>query len=238
MFEDVSNLYDRASETYDERFTRPIDRAEDEWVRAKCAPLTRLNTSKAGFNPQVLDLGCGTGWLLDQVKCIPPSRYLGLDISKGMISQAVSKYPDYNFGVEDMAATKEPTHYYDSVISTYGALSYHEYPEHCALEIGRVLKPGGRFLVMAYGPSYRHRHTYIMRDKNSRLQFYTSEKLKALFPWAEGVKVQGLNGFSESFKNSRFVGSILRFEAATIGRFAPDLCYSLVITGRKPCPKE
>ena len=47
----------------------------------------------------VLELGCGTGQLLDALK---PSRGVGIDISSGMIEIAQADYPDLEFHVGDV----------------------------------------------------------------------------------------------------------------------------------------
>lgn len=48
---------------------------------------------------KVLEIGCGTGDLLNSVK---PAYALGIDLSEEMIKIAKSKYPNYNFSVADV----------------------------------------------------------------------------------------------------------------------------------------
>ena len=48
---------------------------------------------------RVLELGCGTGQLLDALK---PSHGVGIDISRGMIEIAQADYPDLEFHVSDV----------------------------------------------------------------------------------------------------------------------------------------
>ena len=48
---------------------------------------------------RVLELGCGTGQLLDALK---PSRGVGIDMSRGMIEIAQADYPDLEFHVGDV----------------------------------------------------------------------------------------------------------------------------------------
>ena len=49
-------------------------------------------------NSSVIEIGCGTGRLLNAVK---PSRGVGIDLSPKMIEQAQSNFPDYVFEIGD-----------------------------------------------------------------------------------------------------------------------------------------
>ena len=47
---------------------------------------------------KILEIGCGTGYLLDQLK---PSKGVGIDISPDMVRVASEKYSEYDFYVMD-----------------------------------------------------------------------------------------------------------------------------------------
>ena len=74
--------YDQAAAEYDGLFTRPVDRWEDDYL----AELLRPHVD----GRDVLDLGCGTGWLLDHLN---PSGYTGVDASVPMLAELERKHP-------------------------------------------------------------------------------------------------------------------------------------------------
>ncbi|GAB3542940.1 glycosyltransferase [Spirosoma fluminis] len=49
-------------------------------------------------NSSVLEIGCGTGYVLDQLH---PSRGVGIDVNSDFITHAQQKYPHYSFYVSD-----------------------------------------------------------------------------------------------------------------------------------------
>ncbi|MBW2202398.1 MAG: class I SAM-dependent methyltransferase, partial [Deltaproteobacteria bacterium] len=61
----------------------------------------------------VLELGCGTGWLLASMK---PKRGLGIDISPHIIEQAEKDYPDLEFKIADLEMLDCPDETFDFII--------------------------------------------------------------------------------------------------------------------------
>lgn len=74
--------YDDAAPVYDGLFTRDVDRWEDERLAELLAPVVDGRS--------VLDLGCGTGWLLDHLS---PREYTGVDCSGPMLAELERKHP-------------------------------------------------------------------------------------------------------------------------------------------------
>ena len=75
--------YDRVAESYDSHFVRPVDRWEDERLASLLAPLVE--------GRRILDLGCGTGWVLDHLS---PGAYIGVDRSQVMLDTLRRKHPE------------------------------------------------------------------------------------------------------------------------------------------------
>jgi predicted TPR repeat methyltransferase len=106
------NHYDEIAGEYDGRFTRPVDRWEDENLARLLRPIT------GGL--RVLDLGCGTGWLLDH--CLP-AEYTGVDSSGPMLAELERKHPGAltvkaEIGEEPWAAGLTVGGY-DAIVSTW-----------------------------------------------------------------------------------------------------------------------
>ena len=74
--------YDAFAAAYDKHFDRPVDRMEDDYLTCL------LDPSVTGR--YVLDLGCGTGWVLDH---LTPAVYTGVDCSEPMLAELRRKHP-------------------------------------------------------------------------------------------------------------------------------------------------
>jgi ubiquinone/menaquinone biosynthesis C-methylase UbiE len=125
----------------------------------------------------VLDVGCGTGTLAIAAKrrVGQAGRVHGVDASPEMIGRATKKARRGNVDVAFVEGVVEalpyPDAHFDVVLST---LMVHHLPRNArrelAREVRRVLKPGGRALVVDFGPTpqgrksilgHFHRHGHV-----------------------------------------------------------------------------
>jgi trans-aconitate methyltransferase len=93
---------------------------------------------------RILDLGCGTGHLTNQI-AQAGARVLGLDHSPQMLAAARERYPQLEFLEADAAAFTLPFTC-DAVFSN-AALHWVTRAEAAVACIARVLSPGGRFVA-------------------------------------------------------------------------------------------
>jgi len=97
---------------------------------------------------RVLDVGCGTGALLEQVLSEDPRRQVtGLDLSANMLDRARKRLGDRAVLVQgDSEHLPFPDRSFDIVVCCD---SFHHYPNPGAVlaEIARVLEFGGTFLL-------------------------------------------------------------------------------------------
>ncbi|MBC7893389.1 MAG: glycosyltransferase, partial [Sphingobacteriaceae bacterium] len=73
----------------------------DQWIRRnryyyRC--LVNFLRFSIPENSRILEIGCGTGYLLDQLK---PAHGVGIDVSEAMISYARQQHPHLDFYVQD-----------------------------------------------------------------------------------------------------------------------------------------
>jgi trans-aconitate methyltransferase len=92
----------------------------------------------------ILDLGCGTGQLTQQI-AVAGAEVTGIDYSPQMIEPAQKNYPDLRFRVAD-ARNFEFSQPFDAVFSN-AALHWVKEPEQVIKCIWQALKPGGRFVA-------------------------------------------------------------------------------------------
>lgn len=97
-------------------------------------------------NQSVLELGCGTGWLLAAMK---PKRGLGIDISPQMIDQAKKDYPDLEFKIADVETLDCPDETFDFIIlsDVIGLLMDVEKTLH---NLHRFCTPATRIIISYY----------------------------------------------------------------------------------------
>ena len=111
--------------------------------------------------PQVLDVACGTG---DFAMTIAERRrcgVIGVDISEGMLSEMRRKVlaarleREVSCEVGDCAALRFKSGSFDNVTVAFGVRNFED-REACLKEILRVLRPGGKFVMLELGvPSWR-----------------------------------------------------------------------------------
>ncbi|MFH1386195.1 MAG: malonyl-ACP O-methyltransferase BioC [bacterium] len=97
----------------------------------------------------ILDLGCGTGYLIGKMKGLfPGASMIGLDIAPGMVEVASNKHEGCQLG--DGEALPFTDDAFDLVVSN-ASLQWMDAGKVFS-EVSRVLKPGGGFHFSTFGP--------------------------------------------------------------------------------------
>jgi SAM-dependent methyltransferase len=161
--------YDAIAGLYDSLYRDPESLAEDARV------IEHLNDREL-LSGSVLDVGCGTGLLLDYCPRIAP--YVGIDPSAGMLAEARVKHPDNVF--EQATLGNFEGGCFDAAISLYGSLSYAPLAE--VRRLRSVLAEGGRYFVMLFAPGYEPQR---MIDLGVNPEHHNAEALNVLDPYEE-----------------------------------------------------
>lgn len=227
--------YNALAREYDSSHLDAKDRAEN-------AHIWRLLGSGRLIEGTILDVGCGTGFLLDLASehgVDLSHRYVGVDVAERMVEVAREKYPLARFVLADMhdldgiAAGQ-----FDSVVSLFGVYSYSMDPWKAMDEVARALKPGGRFFIQFYSPRHAGRYSYLAGAKGFHVprRFYNATQARTLFTSIhfEQLKVFGLSAWVDAIHSlpTRFVSTYYRLEAAVLRR-TPDHGKYTVVQGRK-----
>jgi len=100
----------------------------------------------------LLDIGCGTGLFIERY-LTSGNCAIGIDISRGMITQARERCPLSEF----IVGTAETLPFYENTfdaVTSLLAFSYIEKPDKMAADIYRILRPGGRLALCTLGKNF------------------------------------------------------------------------------------
>lgn len=183
----VAQAYDAVAATYDAAYNDAKSRAEDRLIR-------RMLESGGHLRGNVLDVGCGTGLLLDWFP-FNQDRYIGIDPSGRMLERAAEKHPHHQFeqlGVEDMRPALHSKSV-ENAICLFGSFNYCLEPRKAERELMRVVRPEGRIFLMICGSAHVRRRSYIMNKVGAKIPrlLYEPEELESLFSEWSDVKVRG-----------------------------------------------
>lgn len=138
----VERQFSRAANTYD-------DAARVQYLMSDRL-LQLASTYLSETISSILDLGCGTGYSMEQLqKKIPGSKITGLDLSHNMLTRARDRLPNALFIQADMEQFR-PAQRFDLVFSNASV-------QWCDLEsvletARKSLNPGGLFVYSSFGP--------------------------------------------------------------------------------------
>jgi ubiquinone/menaquinone biosynthesis C-methylase UbiE len=104
---------------------------------------------------RILDVGCGTG-LMSEKLAASGRHVCGVDLSAAMIRRAQRKSgPRLDFILGDAEKLPSENASFDAVVNL---ISFHHYPNpaRAAAEFRRVLRPGGRLVLVAFDGDSRY----------------------------------------------------------------------------------
>ncbi len=144
VFKKKERLFDRWAPNYDIIFTTIFYQAVHKRL---------LEYVELPENPQVLDLGCGTGRLLNRLAATFPTLCgTGVDLSQEMLRQA-RKTKKYRKQLIFVGGNAESLPFvegqFDAVFNTISFLHYPN-PDRVFSEVSRVLNSNGRFYLVDY----------------------------------------------------------------------------------------
>ena len=139
MFRSISGRYDRANQVLSAGIHHRWRRKAVQW---------------SGVKPgeRVLDCATGTGDLAVAFKHAvgPTGEVIGTDFVPEMLELASRKAPSIRFETADVTALPYPDQSFDISSISFGIRNVGD-PERGIAEMTRVLKPGGRLIVLEFG---------------------------------------------------------------------------------------
>lgn len=142
---ELVSVYDWLAPDYDARYATPECQAENEQV----ADLLR---DLAPDPVWVLDIGAGTGLLLD-LNCLKLDSYTAVDPCQAMLNELIRKHPKvFDIIPSRLEDADLSGRTFDLIVGLFGSPSYVA-PE-AIHNLPSMLASGGRMLLMFYRPGY------------------------------------------------------------------------------------
>lgn len=234
-------LYDKLANNYDTHYRHPIHQIEDDFVYD-------LLRKRGLLNGIILDIGCGTGNLLDNAR-LSNWKYTGIDISKEMLYLAQMKHKSFDFKHRDIVEYRIDQHF-DNIICLFGGMSYVQNQNKAIDNIYHSLVRGGKFMLMYCGKDYYKRKTYIGNQINqyaldnkeyeyndSVMYEFTDEELLNNFSKFRDVEIINMSSFiSERLCELLPFGlskKYFDFERTKLSKLLSSKFYYKIIIGKK-----
>ncbi len=202
------------------RFPAVVELLQNILYQRRAARLELLNQGKPG---RVLDVGCGRGLLLEQL------RKRGWEVQGTELSEQSAAYPRDVLGIPvqigDLADQHFPSDHFDAVV-LWHVLEHVPDPAVVLAEVARILRPGGIFLLAV--PNFGSLEARLTRDKwfhldvPRHLNHYTPTVLHRALIGA-GLRVRHAAYFAPEYDFFSFVQSTLN----RLG-LRPNLLYNLL----------
>jgi ubiquinone/menaquinone biosynthesis C-methylase UbiE len=221
-----------------EEFNRWAQAGRGEEMEQSHLPIVEPMLALMDLHPanRVLDLGCGTGWLVRRLAALlPAGSVVGVDVSDEMIRRAQagsagSSNVQFLHGSSEEIPTPQDT--FHKVVSVESAY-YWQDPARGVEEVFRVLKPGGTVWVLI---------NYYFDNPDShqwKLHYRTATHLLSAKEWEDYFRAAG---FQEV--NHRRIPDLSPTPEVYSGRWFQDAAQlrrfkaegALLVTGTKPLP--
>ncbi|MEN9918124.1 MAG: bifunctional demethylmenaquinone methyltransferase/2-methoxy-6-polyprenyl,4-benzoquinol methylase [Bacteroidota bacterium] len=213
MFDSIADNYDSLNHT----LSMGIDRS---WRKKGLLTLKDLNPQN------ILDIATGTGDLaIEAYHLLSPQHITGIDISQGMMDVAKEKVAKLglsdaiDFEKQDCMALTIPDNSYDAAIVAFGIRNF-ENLDKGLKEILRILKPGGRLMILELSTPQRFpmKQGYWLYSrliipvigrlvsKDKAAYSYLPKSIEAFTQGKEMVAILSKNGFQKARSKTYTLG--------------------------------
>lgn len=224
------------------REQQPIDPVS---LRRAAFVLERLpGMLQTGAQASILEIGCGTGWLCEQLGAF--GSVTGIDLADAVIQRARVRMPQARFLAGDFATAPFAPASFDAVVTLETIAHVSDHAAFVA-RILEILRPGGVLLLTTQNRFVQERRSNAMRQQPGQLRdWLTMRRLRALVrPHFEIVEAttlvpggdRGVLRLVGSYKLNRLAQ--LFVSEATVTRWKERLGFgqTLVLAARKPAPR-
>ena len=196
---------------------------------------------------RVLDIGCGTGMVLENID-ISPNDYVGVDISQSMMRVARKKFPKHTFRYDDAEALSTvESGSIDFGMFLFGVFPFTN-PGYSLIQLRRVLKNGAPFAITFYnkmpmeGSDGYQAAFFDLNIEPPECEFYSVGEAKELFGTLLRLQVESVVPINSSLCFvERLIPKPMRFsvlkayafaESWVASRLKPDSSHHFVLVGK------
>lgn len=151
--------------------------------KLKRRPFVASFCKRLSEQSRVLDVGCGNGYFLYEIRTVTGCQAYGIDISK-----TAAKTARENYGIDVFTGTilesPSPDNFFD-VITAWAFLEHVNNPSEVLLKMSRLLKNDGLCIISI--PNYESLNAKLFKDKwyhldcPRHLYIYTTKTIAGLF---------------------------------------------------------
>jgi 2-polyprenyl-3-methyl-5-hydroxy-6-metoxy-1,4-benzoquinol methylase len=129
---------------WDRRWEESRGQYPHQWARRRGDAILKLVRAVSQSRPRILDLGCGTGWLTEELASL--GEAVGIELSERTVELARLQYPRATFMAGDVLEMPLPVASFDVVVSQ--EVVAHVSDQVAYIDVAaRALAPGG-YLVL------------------------------------------------------------------------------------------
>jgi 2-polyprenyl-3-methyl-5-hydroxy-6-metoxy-1,4-benzoquinol methylase len=129
---------------WDDRWSRSQAEYPHAWARRRGTAILAMLKTLPLQRPRILDMGCGTGWLTQELAEMGEAT--GVELSEAAVSLARSRYPRATFVAGNVLEMPLPVAHFDVVVSL--EVIAHVADQGRYLErAAQVLVPGGHLII-------------------------------------------------------------------------------------------
>lgn len=154
----------------------------------------------------LLDVGCGTGYLIDLLSKEKTANYYGLDLSPEMLRVARNKLSRSVVLTEGSADTLPYSDNSFDIVTCVQSFHHYPYPDKAMAEAYRVLKPGGLYILSDTGASgvlkWLENHIFLKTINSGDFAVYDIKDISKMMK-ANGFKI------TETEHLSRFIFTVI-----------------------------
>ena len=178
----------------------------DQWVQKYSLIPTRREVKKIVLpllesNPQlkILDIGCGTGQLIQEISEICPSvRYLGIDVAKNMIQVAKQNNHGENVHFTNVSIDEfESEEQFDVIICTH-AFPYFPNKSEAMQKMASLCRDNGKIIIVSSSTNNFKDllANLLVKTRTSKARYLSIPQMKRLFTSA-GFEVKSVSVIKE-----------------------------------------
>lgn len=116
----------------------------NDWSLKRGEKILQVVRSLALEHPNILDFGCGTGWLTERLAEF--GQATGIDLAERVIAEAQARAPHVKFLAGDLFKIQLQTAYYDIVVSQEVIAHVPDQPGYLE-RAAQLLKPNGYLII-------------------------------------------------------------------------------------------